>query len=318
MSTGASDQYTGGFFFSRDLFPRSNSQGLNGCGGSNVGEILYLMAPDPTGIVNGNSRSTYFVSQRATSLMAHEFQHLISAGRRLRVLGFDNWSEEFWLSEGLSHIAEELVFYAAASLTPGKEISTFTLRAGTPALTFFNQLQATNFLRFVNYLKAPGAASAINGSDLATRGAAWAFLRYSADRHGGDEATLWRRLIDSNATGYANLGSALGASPSTWLHDWTAALYTDDAVTGVDAKFRQPSWNFRAILPTFAGLGGSYPLQVNDLRPVGMRRFEGELASGGASIIRFSLVARSRATLRTSSGGSEPPPALRLTLVRIR
>jgi hypothetical protein len=249
--------------------------------------------------------------------MAHETQHLISASRRLRVLGVSNWNEEFWLNEGLSHVAEELIFYQAASLAPRSNISTATLRVGTPALSLFNQLQVTNFLRYANYLKAPGGVSPIHGEDLATRGAAWAFLRYAADRRGGVETGLWRQLIDSNALGYANLGSALGASPSAWLHDWAVSLYSDDLPGPATAKFAQPSWNFRAILPTINSVGGSYPLRVDDLRPDGSHT-DFDLAPGGAAVVRFSVTQGSRATVQTTSGGLPPPADLRLTLLRTR
>ncbi|MDB4881566.1 MAG: Peptidase hyicolysin, partial [Gemmatimonadetes bacterium] len=56
-----STSYVGGFFFDRDLFPVSSTPDFQGCLGSNVGELFYLLAPDPTGTVNGNIRRTGFV-----------------------------------------------------------------------------------------------------------------------------------------------------------------------------------------------------------------------------------------------------------------
>ena len=58
---------------------------FKGVAGSNTGEMFYLLAPDPTGAINGNVGATGFVDSVTTSVLAHEFQHLINASRRLYV-----------------------------------------------------------------------------------------------------------------------------------------------------------------------------------------------------------------------------------------
>ncbi len=45
-----------GFFFPRDLYPKTAAPGP--CAGSNVAEMFYLLVPDTGGVVNGtNGRS---------------------------------------------------------------------------------------------------------------------------------------------------------------------------------------------------------------------------------------------------------------------
>jgi hypothetical protein len=105
----------GGFFWNRDLFPRT---GADACPGSNDGELFYMLAPDPAGTINGNRRSKDSVLSSTVSVIAHEFQHLINASRRLYVAKTANYDEVTWLNEGMSHVAEELSFYQAAGLSP--------------------------------------------------------------------------------------------------------------------------------------------------------------------------------------------------------
>lgn len=318
MTSRSAEAYVAGFFYARDLFPRKDSSGLRGCATSNVGEILYLMTPDPMGEINGNIRSRSFIAERTMGVIAHELQHLVGASRRLRVIGVENWVEEFWLNEGLSHIAEELTFYAAASMAPREEIRLQDLPLGSGAMTSFNQFQSTNFSRFASYLRSPDGTSAVSGVDLATRGASWAFLRYAADRRGGSESELWQRLVDSGSLGYDNLAEALGVSPLSWVHDWAVSLYADDLVSQVASRFRQPSWHFRSIMPALSGNRSTYPLHIEDLRPGTKPKAELELAAAGAAIVRFSLPIGGSIELHTTSGGAPPPPHLRLTLIRTR
>src|SRR5262249_42006767 len=40
----------GGFFFDRDLFPTSDNANFQGCPTSNVGEMFYVLVPDPNAI----------------------------------------------------------------------------------------------------------------------------------------------------------------------------------------------------------------------------------------------------------------------------
>ncbi|HEX3868002.1 MAG TPA: hypothetical protein VHV78_14670, partial [Gemmatimonadaceae bacterium] len=127
----------GGFFDERDLFPTTTTTDLQGCPTSNFAEMFYVIVPDPTGKYN-NARSKASVQELAPGTLAHEYQHLINAGRRLYVNDADTF-EEVWLNEGLSHIAEELLYYRVARLTPRENIGISTVAADMGALSAFNE-----------------------------------------------------------------------------------------------------------------------------------------------------------------------------------
>ena len=68
-----------------------------------------MLAPDPLAQF-GDQRKKSDVVNNTTGTLAHEYQHLINAGRRLYVNNAE-FFETVWLNEGLSHIAEELLYY---------------------------------------------------------------------------------------------------------------------------------------------------------------------------------------------------------------
>jgi hypothetical protein len=226
----------GGFFWNRDLFPRAKSS--RSCAGSNDGELFYMLAPDPGGTINGNVRTKDAVLGSTVSVIAHEFQHLINASRRLYVAKTANYDEVTWLNEGMSHVAEELSFYQAAGLSPAGQpgqsprarLTTAALRARPGALVALNAFNAQNLARFGRYLRAAADSSPYANNDaLATRGAAWAFLRYAADRAGRPDSVFLRRLVSNSQLGYDNLAAATGAGAALpdWFRDWAVANYAD-------------------------------------------------------------------------------------------
>src|SRR5690606_35085411 len=219
LTPAGADSYVGGFFYNRDLFSKTGS---TACAGSNEAEMFYMLVPDPTGQINGHVRTRDFVFERTFSVLAHEFQHLINDSRRLYVNKALVW-EEAWLNEGLSHIAEELAFYAAAGLEPGENLGSGAI-VGDQARAL-NRYNLDNLERYNRYLRAPAENSLMGDvSLLATRGAVWSFLRYMADRDPGSDATLWKNLVNSTTMGLANLEAVLGVNPREWMHDWEVAV----------------------------------------------------------------------------------------------
>lgn len=312
-----SGAYVGGFFFSRDLFPKTATQQLSACAGSNVAEIFYLLAPDPAGVVNGNVRTTGFVDSLSTSLIGHEFQHLINASRRIFV-NRANALEVVWLNEGLSHIAEELLFYRQAGLGPRQNLTSAVIRSSAIARDAFNRNQSANVARYREYLTAPSANSPIRRDDsLATRGATWNFLRYATDRSlrgGGQDATIFQGLVNSTTTGIANLRGVFGADIGGMLRDWSVSHYTDDATAGVAADLMQPSWNWRDIYAALGSGGGTHPLTTNALTTTGA---SGTVIPGGSAFYRFAIPPNGSANI-TVSGGTSSAGLPTGTIVRIR
>ena len=297
------DFYVGGFFFERDLFPATNAPGLQGCPGSNLAEMFYLLSPDPTGAVNGNVRTAAFIDSLTTSLIGHEFQHLINASRRMYVNNADDF-EVVWLNEGLSHIAEELLFYREAGLSPRSNISASTIRSSTRSLNAFNNDQSANASRYIEYLSDPTKNSPIRFDDsLATRGATWDFLRYAADRKvgsGGNESSVWQALVNSSANGVVNLRTVFASDLGGWLRDWSVSQYTDDVVTNLSAAYTQPSWNWHSVLQALGPNGVAYPLPVQPLPTTGT---SGVLIPGSSAYYRFAVPANGVASLTVTGNG---------------
>jgi hypothetical protein len=301
-----SDSYVGGFFFARDLFPTTATARASACAGSNYAEMFYLLAPDPTGQVNGNVRTPGFVDSLTTSLIAHEFQHLINGSRHLYVNNADDF-EVVWLNEGLSHIAEELLFYRQAGLGPRQNIDAPALRASRPAVDAFNADQGANASRYALFLASPTTNSPIRNDDsLATRGATWDLLRYAADRKvvgaSTSDAAVWQALVNSTTSGVSNLRAVFGPDLGALLHDWAVSQYADDAATGTSAAFSQPSWNWHSIFAITSRSG--YPLPASPLTTSGV---SGSVIPGGSAYYRFAVPVGGSASITLTAGAGASP-----------
>lgn len=313
MTPRASNSYVGGFFNGRDLFPTTATNAMAGCSGSNVGEMFYMLAPDSLGQVNGNVRTKSMVSTVTVSTIAHEFQHLINASRRLFVNRSAVWNEEVWLNEGLSHIAEELVFYRTSGRAPRQDIDLATIRSSQALLDAFNRHEVANMQRYRTYLANPASFSPYGANDeLSTRGAAWAMLRYLADHLPGGEGNVWFQLVNSSTAGLANLQGVFGPAVMTQIRDWATSNYSDNLLTGITNPFQQPSWNYRLILPAL----GSFPLPVVTL--VDGVPSPNSLVGGGAAYFHFAVSAGRTALINVTSGGVAPSATVQFTLVRTR
>ena len=177
-----STSYVGGFTYSRDLFPHEGSAHAAACASSNQGEMFYMLVPDPTGSINGNARSKQFAEANVPPVIAHEFQHLINASRRLYVNTNSLAFEARWLDEGLAHVAEELLFYHESGYTARGNLGTAQITATSTTYGAYQQDMTGNAGRYKVYLGNPMASSPYaDNDDLSTRGAAWSLLRYLAD-----------------------------------------------------------------------------------------------------------------------------------------
>jgi len=294
----------GGFFYSRDLFPKVATPSQGACPASNEAEMFYMLAPDPNGEVNGNRRTAESVRRSTLSTVAHEFQHLINASRRLFIVRApgNQWNEEVWLNEGLSHIAEELNYYAGSGLAARANIGIAQITASQGALDAFNTYGISNFGRVGEFYRDVSNQSPIQSDDdLSTRGAAWAFLRYAADQRGGDERDVWFNLVNSPNSGVNNVQTVLGTDVLARIRDWNVAMYADDIGLPVAAKFTMPSWDMRSVLSNRA-FGNGFPLTVTQLAngtptTVGM-------VGASSSYLRFGVAAGGTGDVRLSSPGS--------------
>ena len=326
--TPPSAGYTiGGFFFARDLYPKTAKGNLASCPSSNEQEMFYLLVPDPTGTVNNNKRAKADVEILNLSTIAHEFQHLINASRRLYITPNAAASEETWLDEGLAHIAEELLYFRVSGFTSRQNLTLLDI-GGTPAKsTLFSNYASQNFSRFYSFIINPEVNSPYAPNDsLTTRGAIWNFLRYAAGRQGASgESAFLRAVVNSSTTGIANLSAAIpGGQFADYLRDWTVSIIADDfsaAETALlDPKYVLNAWNFRNIYPGLRFSGGTalgvYPINARLLQNNVPQRIS--LAGGTSSYVRFGVAGGKSALLTLSSNGGAIPSQLRYAVVRLR
>lgn len=304
-----------GFYYERDLLPVAT------CPGSNFSNMFYLVVPDPNGTINGGNgitRSKTNVAQYVVSTIGHEYQHLINASRRMYVLNVPaaDVNEETWLNEGLSHTAEDLLFYRSARLAPQMNIGVADL-ADPLVNAAFKQFEAGDFLRYQDYLTSPEthAPVGVSGDDnLYLRGAIQNFLRYLADRLPAGDSTFYH-LVNDSTIGLANLQHVIGADPAPYFREWATSVFTDDYVPGISAAFTQPSWDWRDVMPVESTSGFSlltHPL--SSAIPVAAN-----ITAWGVSYFQFAVPVGQMSLITVSGvGGAALPGAIQLTLVRTK
>ena len=310
LTPARSTSYVAGFFFARDLFPATATPGLQACGSSNGGELFYLLVPDPNGVVNGNKFTKDNVTRITIATLGHEYQHLINAARRMYVNTAATDFEVTWLDEGLSHVAEELLFFAETGLGPRANIDATKLRSSGAYVDAFNNEAISNFSRFDSFLGAPTSNSPFADNDsLATRGATWSFLRYAADHTGADDGTTWYQLVNSTTSGLDNLRQVFGSDLTSLARDWATSVFADD-LASTDARYQQTTWNLRSIFGALES-NGAYPLVTTTLTgsPTTL-----SIHGGSAAYLRFAVAAGQTGTIQLGS----LPSNIQLSLVRTR
>jgi hypothetical protein len=317
LTPPSQNSYVGGFFFSRDLFPKIGTSSVDACATSNVAEMFYLLVPDPEGVVNQNVRTTDFVRTVTPGILAHEFQHLINASRHLYVNTGSSEFEDTFLDEGLAHIAEELAFYRASGLAPGQNISGATIQSSQKIIDAFDTFGAANVRRYREFLINPLTNSPyVNNANITTRGAIWAFLRYAADRRGGLVASAWFQLANPSAGshGIVNLTQIFGASLFSWVRDWAIANYADDFIPALAPAVTHPSWNFRSTVTSLNQ--GNFPLATQQMDTVSITSVG--ISDGASAYLRFGVGAGAIGGGRITSRGAPVPSGFSLSILRTK
>lgn len=226
--------FVAGFYYGCDLLAKQ------ACSGSNGAEMFYLFVPDPKGDY-GDVRTTDFVVAGISPVLGHEFQHMIHFGKRRS-------QDVLWLSEGLAHMAEDLVASEYERLNQ---------------LQFAREFRAQNYERARRYLLDGARESIIADASpgtLEVRGAAWLFMKYLTDRYGQQ---VLQRMTNSAKSGVANVRESTGATWTQLFADWGVAIWADNAPelagVAVDARYQYPSVNLRVALS--GGTQNTFPLQ---------------------------------------------------------
>lgn len=252
-----------GFVSGGDLFPVSS------CAASNVAELYYGKAPDPTGSVGG-AYSLADALADAPPLIAHEFVHIIQQGTRI-TSGAPFLSK--WETEGQATLGEEVVGHAMEGNSAGQNYGNLVALDPGP-VTGISWYEAP-FLDMGQYFgwdssvgggttkvsDAPEQCTWLDsnavsdGSDpdrpcLGGRqvyGVPWSFLRWLSDHFaanfGGGEQELQRAIVSGSSSGFTNISTVIGEPMSTLLAQWAAALYVDDRVSGAATRLTMPSWD---------------------------------------------------------------------------
>lgn len=247
-------------------FARSSATDLldqDECAKSNFGEVIYFMAPDPDGVVNGNVRTV--------SSLLNGFGHSTAIGLSTLIIDAQRLENnlpayDFWIEEAIRNLSAELVFYArSVGLAPEQNIQLVDLTTGIHAsqrVSAFNSYANTNFSLFRPYLQQTRTNGVLDNGvrNLASNGAAWSLLRYVLDRYPDSATDFFAELWSQTSADFTAIEAVIGESLSEWIHDWMVSLYLDDApgsgTLGSSGNYAQPSWNFRSV---YGGLGG-YPL----------------------------------------------------------
>jgi hypothetical protein len=302
LTPANANAFVGGFFYARDLFPRTQSSTFPVCATSNEGEMFYMMVPDPAGVVNGNQFGLGFVDTLTTSILAHEFQHLINAGRRMYVNTAATDFEETWLDEGLSHEAEELLFFRESGYAPRMRLMSQSILDSRAHFDPFVSDEAGNFANFFYFLLDPAHHSPIDANDgIETRGATWAFLRWAMDTSFPSDAGAWQRFANSTTTGLGTLSFGFQRDPMTLLKDF--------AVTNMTGWGGHPSWNFGNMY-VYVFDQYDYPLTYRGLQAGAPDSVS--VMGGSAAYYKFYVSPGVQGLLRFGS----PDPDLRYVLTR--
>lgn len=256
----SSSGFVRGFFYNHDL---SSSEAT-----SNRGEVFYAYVPDEAGRFSCAHTKTDVLANLPPTFM-HELQHMISFGEH--AIERNGTSEEVWLNEGLSHMAEEIGSLSYESRFPAPS------GRSNPASIFPDSASPyinPNLLYSYRYLFSSATYSITSCApgtfcSLAERGGTWLFLRWIADQQASGG---FRRLVETNLTGRANLEAATGQSTAALLGDFALAVSADSVVgvarNAAPAALRFSSRNLRRLYKSLfdaygiiGGVGRPFPIE---------------------------------------------------------
>ncbi|MDP1890261.1 MAG: hypothetical protein Q8K55_05165 [Gemmatimonadaceae bacterium] len=250
-----------GFFYGRDLLPSLPH--------SNAGEIFYALVPDP--YANYSCAHAFNDTQRLVSgTFIHEMQHMISYFHHVVARGGE--SEEPWLNEGLSHIAEELASRVFEARYPPPLGRTTAEQIFPDSSQPFIATQLLNSYVYLYFSASHSVTTFVGSGSLEERGAAWLFLRWLGDQKGDG---IYGRLVQTSQTGIANVEARTGEKFATLFGDFSVAIWADSMPgvprAQVPARYRFHSRNLRQLMARQALIAGwEDPFPVKPIHiPVG-------------------------------------------------
>lgn len=183
-----------------------------GCAVSNLMDLIYIAPPNAPGAGGQDPESML-------ETLAHEFQHLIYFHRKYRLNSNTAGLENPYITEGLSHLAQDLLGYQSLNLYHVAET-----------------LDHLDIVSLPNMLSNTRLGYQAEELDTAQRGTGYLLLRYLFDQAGGDAVDAkgvisdrggikWlRALVEQPEIGIASLEKATGKALSELIVDFWSAL----------------------------------------------------------------------------------------------
>ncbi|HYW49085.1 MAG TPA: hypothetical protein VE861_00690 [Gemmatimonadaceae bacterium] len=260
--------YVAGFFNGADLSGNTNA---------NKAEIFYASVPgEPAGGSGCAPLSANTVRTSAPATFIHELQHMISYNQH--VLVRNSGTEDIWLNEGLSHMAEELGGKLYEQRHPCPNLPPCPLSGRSSSAQIFPDsaqgFLPPNFGNAYDFFSSRLDFSLTSPTGFGTieeRGVAWLFLRWFADQKGEDKL---RQLVQTTRIGTTNIEAVANESFRTLYADFLAATLLDDfpgtAAGQIPNRYQYTSRNLRAVYARLnvtapQAYPTAYPLDVRDL-----------------------------------------------------
>ena len=257
--------YVTGFFYGLDVLERAER--------SNRGEVFYGLVPDSTGQYSCAHQEADVV-RTLQGTFAHELQHLISFNQHVLARGGN--TEETWLNEGLSHMAEELASRLFEARYPAPLGRSTTVQLFPDSAAPFIAPQLLNAYVYLNSTLQHSVTSYDGTGSVEERGATWLFLRWLGDQKGD---AIFRQLVESPVTGVANVERTTGERFGALFGDFSLALVADSIPgvprSAVPARQRFLSRNLRQLMAreaVVAGFTNPFPLPTYSLAVGGSLR----------------------------------------------
>jgi hypothetical protein len=294
FSTGA----IAGLFYPNDLYVGNQ--------GSNKGEIFYTLVPDPTGVYSC-THSVKNVLDAIPGTFIHEMQHMISFNEHVVARGGE--SENVWLNEGLSLIAEELGGRYYEDRFPAPSGRTNPGSVLPDSAYIFEGAVLADAYRYLIASQQTSVTVFKQFGSLSERGAAWLFLRWLAD-HKGDQ--ILAQLVQTGSTSVRNVEEKSGETFDALFGDFSIAVIADipGFARGLLAdRQRFLSRDFSRLFPETAsrnGFSASIPVLLTQLT-TGTPPVNGSMPFGTMAF--YSLATANFAsgvTVRFSQAGGLP------------
>jgi hypothetical protein len=246
-------------------------------------------------------------------------------------------TEDIWLNEGLSHMAEELGGKLYEGHWPCPNLPPCPVSPGraSTAQIFPDSSQGflpPNFGNAYDFFASRQDFSLTSPTGFGTieeRGVAWLFLRWLVDQKGEAKLT---QLVQTKTVGTANIEAVMGESFPVLYADYVTAMLLDDfpgaAAGQIASRFQFTSRNLRAIYARLNSIAATaypvaYPLDVNDLPAVSKLTPTSALLSrqmkpGSLDLFQFtSTTANGGLTFKPVSGSFLASLNAQVTVVRL-